>query len=484
MNFVKRDILAIKESKIMSLKNIEEELKNKNDLVFMRFFLEYFTSFVQKLDYGFDVAIAYEFLNTLKGLQPKTNEQNEIFKKYIKILKELVQEKQKKLTDSTLMTEYLTIFERLLSSLELKFIAKAEEGIILLKGARGIKKYISEFSIISDNPRVDMRNRNVITIDCSNTLIRDDAFSIEKKSDGTIELGIYITDVSAIAENSPLDNYAFSHFSTLYTKNNWIPIIPDPLVYKFSLNEGIRNVMAFTYRLDSKLNLIDCDISLATINVKKNLSYDEAAELLRNSNDLYSILKTALEVSEVLSDSLGTIDRYHRIKEFRRELEKIEIPEKHLNTPGTRIVSTFAIFLNNYIATEFSKSKLPFIYRVNNLSNNEIEAELKKVSNNSGIVDLLKLIKSLYQSSTFSSINTGHKGLGLDAYTQATSPARLYPALLVQRMLIDLYVRRLSFEDYAEKYKNVEEIAKKFTFFQERNYNWSLNYSKSLKKPS
>ena len=380
----------------------------------------------------------------------------------------------------------LIFVKEIITTLGIKQEINAEEKLNLLKKRFGIEDLSGiNFRMSYETFPVNMTDRSVLTIDCADTLIRDDAFSIEIKDDGSYELGLYITDVSSIKAGSPVDIYAFNHFSTIYTKDTWLPMIHEPLVYDFSLDKGLRRVMAFTFRFSSNFELIDCEIASALIKVRQNLSYADSLELLTIGGELYPTLRNALDLSEAIGDSLGTIDKYHHLKEIVRELvgSVNEIPEKYLDTPGNRIITTFAVFLNNYIATLFYKSGLPFIYRVNELeSNDNIQVQLKKYHRDKAICDVLKSIQTLYKTSTFSSVNIGHKGLGLTAYTQATNPARLYPSLLIQRMLMDLFIYKIPADEYIKKYNNVEGYAKEFTALQQRNYNFTNEYNKLCRR--
>lgn len=379
----------------------------------------------------------------------------------------------------------LLFIKEILTSLGLKQELNNNEKMGYLKMRYGIQDIETDYFRLSyDNFPIDLTDRKVFTIDCSGTLLRDDAFSIQENKDGTIELGIYITDVSNIKAKSSMDLYAFNHFCTIYTRDSYIPMLPEPFNLKFSLNQGYKRVMAFTFRFSQKQELIDCEITQAIVNVRNNLSYADVSEILKNGDELYPILSKTLELSEAMGDSLGMVDNYHNIKEVVRELGLSinEIPEKYLESQGSRIVTNMSIFTNNYIANMFDKSKLPFIYRVNDFESTEnIHEQLKKYHRDRKLCEVLKSIQTLYKPSTFSSVNSGHKGLGLAAYTQATNPARLYPSLMIQRMLTDLFINRISVDEYIKKYQDIEAYAKEFTIMQERNRDFTNEYNKLCK---
>ena len=385
-----------------------------------------------------------------------------------------------------LNTRDLFFIKEVISFIGIKNELAQENNLELLKTRFGLQNSIDGKSKLSYNVfPTDMTDRDIITIDCGGAIVKDDAFSIEKKADGTIELGIYITDVSAIKKDSQEDKYAYNHFASIYVKDNWIPMLPEPLVYKFSLDKGVRRVIAFTYKFSPSFELLDFQIEGAVIRVKKNLVYSDVERIVNDGGDTYEMLKDAIDLTEAIGDSLGTIDKYHHIKELTRELggSLNEIPEKYLDTPGSRVIATLSVFLNNYIATLFDKSGLPFIYRINDFeSADNIKEQLRRYRQDKVICEMLKSIQTYYKPSTFSSVNTGHKGLGLNAYTQVTNPARLYPSLVIQRMLIDLYIDKISIDEYVEKYNNVEEQAKNFTILQERNRDFTNEYNKLCRK--
>ena len=376
----------------------------------------------------------------------------------------------------------LIFIKEVLTTLEISNEFDIKEKMNLLKMRFGIQDTLFDNIRIShESFPVDMTDRVALTIDRA----RDNAFSIEKKADGTFELDLYTTDVTAIKKGSPLDVYAYRHFSTIYTKDAWITMIPEPIVLSFSLNKGLRRVIAYKFKFTSKLQLIDCEIVPAMIKVRDNLSYSDSAEIIKGESELSSIIGSALDLSEAMVDSLGTMDRYHRLKEVVRELGGSinDIPDKYLDTPGNRIIATFAVFLNHYLATMFDKSRLPFIYRVNDFDNStNIKMQLEKYRCDKATCEMLRSIQTLYKSSSFSAVNTGHKGLGLNAYTQATSPGRLYPSLMIQRMIVDLFVERIKTEEYIEKYQDVDVYAEAFTALQERNNRFMVECNKLCRK--
>lgn len=320
----------------------------------------------------------------------------------------------------------------------------------------------------------DLRSKNIITIDSDGTLLFDDALSFEIREDGNYELGIYITDLTPIKEGSHYDQYALNHFAACYFPPQVNPLLPDDVTLNnFSLSKGEHIVIANTFVFTPKYELIDFSIEKALINVKANLTNSNISDILiDNSSELYHSVKCLLEISEAISDTYSSIDRYHNIKEIARKLGNAcsKIPEKFEETPGHRIVSANMIFLNHFTAKYFLENKLPFIY-----SNNEFDDQtvinglIEKYPNDKSVKAMLRSIATVYKPSTFSEVNKGHKGLGLDSYSKVTSPARMYISLYLQRLINDLFVLKMPIEEYLKKYENIGASAKKFNLLQSRN---------------
>ena len=381
-----------------------------------------------------------------------------------------------------LSTEESIFIKEILTTLGIKEEIKPEQKLYLLKTRFGINDFeLKDLNLSYTEVPVDMTDRVAITIDDIEACIFDDAFSIKKNKNGTLELGLYIVDTSFIEPGSPLDIYAYNHFSSIYADGLWISMLPWKVSADLSLNKGLKRVIAYTFRFNSNYELIDSNIAPAIINVRSNLIYDETTTILKERLKFYETLSLASDLTEALVDSLGTIDRYHRIKERFRKSGNNRIPEKYLYTPGNRIISTFAVFLNNYIAKTFKRLNVPFIYCVNGIENSEdVKTQIEVYGHEKDICDILSALQKLNKESTFSSINTGHRGLGLD-YTQTTNPVRFYPSLMVQRMTTDFFIKGMPLEEYMKKYATVEEQARAFTLLKRRNLAFTAEYNNLCK---
>ncbi|KAL7531929.1 hypothetical protein ACHAXR_008498 [Thalassiosira sp. AJA248-18] len=92
--------------------------------------------------------------------------------------------------------------------------------------------------------RRDYRNHRVFTIDPTTAKDLDDALHITPLSDGRVEIGVHIADVSHfIQPNSAVDEEALKRATTVYLVNGIVPMLPRPLCeIACSLNENVERL--------------------------------------------------------------------------------------------------------------------------------------------------------------------------------------------------------------------------------------------------
>ena len=92
------------------------------------------------------------------------------------------------------------------------------------------------------NGGLDLRDRNIFTIDGANTKDIDDAVGIRLLPNGNYELTVAIADVSYyIKPGTPLDIEARERGTSVYPYNNVIPMFPHEISNGIcSLNHRIR----------------------------------------------------------------------------------------------------------------------------------------------------------------------------------------------------------------------------------------------------
>ncbi|MGD8982895.1 MAG: RNB domain-containing ribonuclease [Desulfobacteraceae bacterium] len=279
--------------------------------------------------------------------------------------------------------------------------------------------------------REDLRHLHTFTIDGPLTRDFDDALSIEIKSD-SILLGIHISDVAqVISPNSLLDGEALQRGSSLYLPRRHIPMIPQNLSQgTLSLREGCdRHAISLISRLDKSGNLLDYRFALSLVNVKRQLTYDQVNEIYMKE----SLLEEAHQLSQFMRQKridLGSLtlslpELYVRF--YPNSSLYLEMVEQ--NTPSRMMVAEFMIFYN-WLAARFCRdNKIPVLYRGQ-------EGPSERLSiNEAGYLYFVFKQRRKLNPLMIDTEPRCHTGLGLDVYTNASSPIRRYLDLVVQRQI-------------------------------------------------
>ncbi len=282
----------------------------------------------------------------------------------------------------------------------------------------------------SSGEYIDLTNEYVVSIDSNGTYCFDDAFSFKKDLDGNYVLTIFIADVgNVISFNSKIDLEAYKRGFSIYIPKSYIPMLPDKLSNHYlSLNRlGIKKVFAYRFVFTPSMELKNNDVEIfkALIRVSKNYSYTEVDKIIKNNKKESDFFTSVLEFSEKLTISNNCFDENDN---FSKNANK---------SAFSKVVSKFMILTNYYTALKFYKLDLPFIYCVNdNLVTEQIlNCKDLDIFQNEKMEDIMNLINQNYFKSSYSTVNKGHLGFGLDAYCNTTNPIRNYASITTQRLI-------------------------------------------------
>lgn len=277
-------------------------------------------------------------------------------------------------------------------------------------------KIESYFDDIYYNERTTLENCEIYSIDPIGCIDIDDAIHI-KKMDYGYEIGIHISDVSSyIPKNSELDIELSHRCESVYLKNCQINMIPSKLLEKCSLIEQIpKRVISIMIKLDKDYRIVDVKYGHYTVIIKKNLSYEEAQELINDQK----------------------IESLNLLYEIGRELYNKE--NFFLNTElydVHKMVEIYMILANtitaNYV-TEINKENVILRChsgaRKNLYKSKEIESQLTDKAN------ILLMSKAEYRCGINNLNEITHIGLNKLLYTHFTSPLRRYIDIIIHRML-------------------------------------------------
>jgi len=384
------------------------------------------------------------------------------------------------------------------------------EAIVLDKGlrigfsekvansAKEIERTVNENIAQEVKKRRDMRSVTTFTIDPETAKDFDDALSFEELSNGNIEIGIHIADVTHyVTSGGDIDKEATRRATSIYLVDRTIPMLPEELSNNIcSLMPDVER-LAFSaiftfnkdiFKKDEEPKIIDQWFGETVIKSNKRFSYEDAQEILDNKKGLF--------YNEL--DKLNIIAHKIRKQKFAAGAISLETEEVKFVLDNTgkpidvvrkvrgdthKMIEDFMLLANKKIAEYASKKtgekKGVFVYRIHPKPESERITDLIALLNSLGYElkmrngevsskDLNNVLlkaegtaeQNLIQTATirsmakaiYSTKNVGHFGLAFKHYAHFTSPIRRYPDIMVHR-LTKLYlagkkVSRQMLEEY------------------------------------
>lgn len=316
--------------------------------------------------------------------------------------------------------------------------------------------------------RKDLRELPFCTIDPVTAKDFDDAIYWDDKN---TTLYVAIADVSEYVKPfGPIDNEAIYRSFSIYLPHRSIPMLPRQLSETLcSLQPHVdRLAYVFEMKLDlDALEVSESKVYEAVIHSDRRFNYEEIDEFfegkLKAQNEEERKIFAYLKKLRLITDRL----KAKRLKvgyDFHsKELEMFIDENSNLThttyaeeTPSHALIEDCMLLANKCAAAQFergifriheppSQSKLQVLYQelagigmfidIKN-SIKETITDIQKQAREMGLeseVDTL-IIRSQMQA-RYAPLNSGHFGLGFEAYTHFTSPIRRYSDLIVHRLL-------------------------------------------------
>ena len=284
--------------------------------------------------------------------------------------------------------------------------------------------------------RIDMRSKEMFTIDGEDAKDLDDAVFVDKNEDGTYTLGVNIADVSHyVKDGTELNREAIIRGTSVYMLNSVIPMLPTELSNGIcSLNEKEdRYALSAIMKINHKGEVVDSEIKKTVIRVTKRMNYHqvyaiiERDKLLNEKNSKVKITKnkdyekvqsnqleikseftTKSYVQNAINENKEYIEHFDRMKELAIILKErrkkngyisLDIPETYIIYNGkgepidirpyeinfaNEIIEQFMLTANETVAETFFFLEAPFIYRVHEKPEEEKILDLNKYLFNFG----------------------------------------------------------------------------------------------------
>ncbi len=274
--------------------------------------------------------------------------------------------------------------------------------------------------------RKDLTHLTCLAIDNSDSSDADDAISI----DGD-RLWIHIADVASYVEtDSELDIFAQKRASNLYLPDQIFHMLPPELSSACSLGGSeISNAISIGLRLD-RSEITDIEIHLSEIKVT-NMSYEDADKVM-NENEILSKLNNIAISHKIFRNDNGAIKLNLPSVDVKVKDDKVFIrPQEDSNSRD--LVAEMMVIAGRTIAQFASENNIALPYLTQETGNFS-----KDVIDNIQNLTIAKAFEASrgFKRSKITVKPSMHSGLGLSAYTRATSPMRRYLDLLVQQQLV------------------------------------------------
>ena len=279
----------------------------------------------------------------------------------------------------------------------------------------------------SPEGREDLTHLSPFTIDGPETRDFDDALHF-RKTEGGLEVGIHIADVSAfVPPQSLVFREALSRGTTIYLPDRIIPMLPRVISEEAaSLKAGeVRPALSFLVELSPEGEVKNFRLTRSVIRVAQRLIYEEADKLLNGE------LSPLFELAERLFErrlAAGALPVY--LPEIMIRVENGEIHLERIEITGSRFLVSEYMILANYLAARFLKeNQIPAIFR------SQPKPKERLISGQEQ--DIFLNFLQLRQMSRGEMLLTPefHHGLGLPCYTTVTSPIRRAVDLIMEHQL-------------------------------------------------
>ncbi|WP_310427684.1 ribonuclease R [Chamaesiphon sp. VAR_48_metabat_135_sub] len=280
--------------------------------------------------------------------------------------------------------------------------------------------------------RVDLTHHKVYTIDDESTQEIDDGLSLEILPDGREKLWIHIADPTRLL--SPEDRFdleARKRSVTIYLPTGMIPMFPPELATgPMSLRQGQKCcAISFGVILDPTGAVAEYEITTSTIEPTYRLTYEDVEEMLQlgipGEREIETIAKASkLRTQWRLSQGSININMPESTVKVHGDEVSIELIE---DNRARKLVAEMMILAGEVAAKYGQDHNLPLPYRGQPQPELPPEEELILIP-----VGPARscAVRRCMPRSEMSTSPSRHAGLGLNTYSQVTSPIRRYTDLI------------------------------------------------------
>lgn len=340
----------------------------------------------------------------------------------------------------------------------------------VMEESEAISTDIPESEIMT---RRDMRKVTTFTIDPETAKDFDDAISIRRMENGSLEIGIHIADVSYyVKPGTALDKDAFRRSTSVYLVDRVLPMLPEKLSNELCSLRPKEDKLTYSaiFEIDEHNKVKSRWFGRTIIHSDRRFTYEEAQENIDAASGEFAdeliILNTMAKALRKERFEKGSIDFDVEEVRFRLDEEGTPIEVYTKERMDTHMLVEEFMLLANREVSEFMTKKetppIPFIYRIHDQPNvdklkdfalfaaelgfkmdlstpTQIARSFNTLTKQSKKNEMLKLLEPLairtMAKAEYSADNIGHYGLGFEYYSHFTSPIRRYSDVIAHRIL-------------------------------------------------
>jgi exoribonuclease II len=283
-----------------------------------------------------------------------------------------------------------------------------------------------------DVDRLDLTHLKVYTIDDESTCEIDDGLSVELLPDGRHRLWIHIADPTRwLLPGDELDLEARRRCTTLYLPTGMIPMFPSDLATgPMSLIQGkLCTALSFGVVLNEAGGIAEYEIHASQVKPTYRLTYEDVDEMLElgvQAELELQTIATSAKQRQAWRQSQGAISIH--MPESSIKVRDDEITIQVLDDSIARQLVAEMMILAGEVAGRYGREQgLPLPFR--GQSQPELPPEEELMLLPPGPVRYCAIRRCMPRSE-MSITPARHASLGLDTYTQVTSPIRRYTDLL------------------------------------------------------
>ncbi|MUG93807.1 RNB domain-containing ribonuclease [Scytonema sp. UIC 10036] len=333
-----------------------------------------------------------------------------------------------------------------------------------------------------DINRLELTHLKVYTIDDESTTEIDDGVSWELLPDGRERLWVHIADPTRwLLPEDDLDLEARKRGSTVYLPTGMIPMFPEVLATgPMSLVQGkICCALSFGVVLNEAGAVEEYSIHPSLIKPTYRLTYEDVDEMLHLGLEAESEIAAIAQWASRrkawrYAQGAISINMPEAMIKVKGEDISIDILE---DSQSRQLVAEMMILAGEVAAKYGQKHNIPLPFR--GQPQPELPPEQELVQLPAGFVRACAMRRCMPKSE-MSITPVRHAGLGLDTYTQATSPIRRYSDLLTHFQLkahLRGEVPPFSAEQLKEVMLSVSTITQEVTMVERQtNRYWALEY--------